>query len=163
MKITEKYCILVSSDSEETLEKHCSLASGTISLQLLNVELPVICYFHVQNSMYIYIILNDTKIIICRAMKCVPWPWVWDLWARGESEKISQLKKSTAFWKVSKKWATTGIWFCGLTLSRKDGQALTFPRSITGYRCRYSSLNFLLMTNAGSLVFIISPWGDLQK
>lgn len=41
MKITEKYCILISGDSEETLEKHFSLDSGTISLQLQNVELPV--------------------------------------------------------------------------------------------------------------------------
>lgn len=42
MKITEKYCISVSGDSEETWKKHCSLASVTICLQLLNVELPVI-------------------------------------------------------------------------------------------------------------------------
>lgn len=158
MKIREKYCISVSGGSEETMKKHCSLASVTIFLQLFNAELPVIWYFHVQNSMYIYIILNDTKIIICRAMKCVPWPWAWDLWRREEPEKISQLKKSTAFWKESKKWATTGIWFCGLTLSRKDGQVLTFPRSTTGYRWRYSSLNFLLLANAVSPLFIVSPW-----
>lgn len=74
MKIREKYCVSVSGDSQETMKKHCSLASVTISLQLFNAELPVIWYFHVQNSMYIYIILNDTKIIICRTMKCVPWP-----------------------------------------------------------------------------------------
>lgn len=50
IKISEKYCHSVSGDSEETLKKHCYLSSVTISLQLLNVVLPVICDFHVQNS-----------------------------------------------------------------------------------------------------------------